>query len=174
MQKFCDIKPGTDHCNKPLGHWGSAIWKTIVSRRRVTRLPEPLWASQRFVHFLKKRGKPLTRETNSWLGWKGGQPSSELKNCTYFLSKGRKNSKTGFLKQHFFRCLLYISLPSLHNYDVKKALFHDFTYRGGPKVAIHIRHLRIFHNDMDMGLQEISPNFEKVMRWCNRDDTAVS
>ena len=27
---------------------------------------------------------------------------------------------------------------------------------------------------LDMGLQEISPNFDKVMRWSNRDDTAVS
>ena len=24
---------------------------------------------------------------------------------------------------------------------------------------------------LDMGLQEISPNFDKVMRWSNRDDT---
>ena len=27
---------------------------------------------------------------------------------------------------------------------------------------------------LDMGLQEISPNSDKVMRWSNRDDTAVS
>ena len=27
---------------------------------------------------------------------------------------------------------------------------------------------------LDMGLQEISLNFDKVMRWSNRDDTAVS
>ena len=27
---------------------------------------------------------------------------------------------------------------------------------------------------LDMGLQEISPNFDKVMLWSNHDDTAVS
>ena len=27
---------------------------------------------------------------------------------------------------------------------------------------------------LDMGLREISPNFDKVMLWSNHDDTAVS
>ena len=35
--------------------------------------------------------------------------------------------------------------------------------------AVFVLFLKLY-----MGLQEISPNFDKVMRWRDRDDTAMS
>ena len=51
------------------------IWRKVVPGRRVTRLPELPWASQLFIHFLTKLGKPFIWETKSWLSYKGHPPS---------------------------------------------------------------------------------------------------
>ena len=62
------------------------IWRKVVAREGVTRLPELPWASQLFIHFLTKRGESLVHaETNRWLGELGDSSSQVIQ---YFLMVG--------------------------------------------------------------------------------------